>query len=285
MQNILEDNSTHFGHKDIVRRFIPPKELVPFIDWTPFFHFWNFKGIYPAVLENREACEVYEAAVKTLEVADDIEVSCILRFFDTCATEDDTFVVRVPENGCACGCVSVMRSVRLPMLRQQEKGSKYECLTDFLPLKGSARMGLFCVKVQDHLYDSNSVYHPAEKDEYTHLLRDALCARLADACATWLEKQSGSGDIPVIRPSFGYPASPDHSLKKEVFDVLHVEATIGATLTESYSVIPPTSIVGLMIAHPHAHYFGIGKTGKDQWDDYRRRRGLSEKEMQRLLPY
>jgi 5-methyltetrahydrofolate--homocysteine methyltransferase len=271
----------HFGSKDILKRFMPLNELVPLIDWTPFFHFWNFKGVYPAILKNEEARKVYEAAVKLLEVADDIEVSCILRFFDTCAAENDTLVLQV-SSGCDCGCMPVTRSVRLPMLRQQEEGLHNECLTDFLPQKGTARMGLFCVKVQN-----NYSAEKDERDEYNLLLHDSLCARLADACATWLEKQAAAGvseDIKIIRPAFGYPASPDHSLKKDVFDILHIEATIGAMLTESYSVIPSTSIVGLMIAHPDAHYFSVGKTGKDQWDDYRLRRKFSEEEMQRLLP-
>jgi 5-methyltetrahydrofolate--homocysteine methyltransferase len=269
----------NFGSKDILRRFMPLSELTPLIDWTPFFHFWNFKGIYPAILKNEEARKVYEAAVKTLEDTNDIEVSCILRFFDTHATEDDNLVLQAP-SGCACGCMPITRSVCLPMLRQQEEELNYECLTDFLPLRGSARMGLFCVKVQDN--------GASEKDEYMLLLYDALCARLADSCAIWLEKQSAadiSDDIKIIRPAFGYPASPDHSLKKDVFDILHVEETVGATITESYSVIPSTSVVGLMIAHPHAHYFSVGKIGKDQWDDYRLRRGFSEEKMQRLLPF
>jgi 5-methyltetrahydrofolate--homocysteine methyltransferase len=268
----------NFGSKDILKRFMPLGDLASFIDWTPFFHFWNFKGIYPAILKNEEARKVYEAAVQAFESADDIEVSCMLQFFDTHATEDDTLVLQVT-SGCACGCMPITRSVRLPMLRQQEEGSRYECLTDFLPLRGNARMGLFCVKVQDN--------RTTEKDEYTKLLYDALCARLADACATWLEKQAAmdvSDDIKIIRPAFGYPASPDHSLKKDVFDILHAQHAIGVELTESYSIIPSTSIVGLMIAHPRAHYFGVGKIGKDQWDDYRLRRGFSEDEMQRLLP-
>jgi 5-methyltetrahydrofolate--homocysteine methyltransferase len=273
-------------NKDLVLRFMPLDEIVPFIDWTPFFHFWNFKGIYPAILVNDEARKVYEAALKVLHTVDDIEVSCILRFFDAHATQDDTIVVKAP-SACTCGCVQVPREVRLPMLRQQEEGSQYECLTDFLPLRGNARMGLFCVKVQDHIRGHIVTDSAADNDEYTRLLRDAICGRLADACATWLEKQAAKGvpdNVKIIRPAFGYPASPDHSLKKEVFDILHVEKTIGATLTESYSVIPSTSIVGLMIAHPQAHYFGVGKIGKDQWNDYRIRRGFSEGKMRKLLP-
>ena len=274
----------NFGSENILKRFMPLSELVSFIDWTPFFHFWNFKGIYPAILENDEARKVYEAALTVLCAADDIEVSCILRFFGVHATQDDNIVVKVP-SGCACGCVQVSREVQLPMLRQQEEGSQYECLTDFLPLKGSTKMGLFCVKVQDHSHTVTD--SAADNDEYTRLLRDAICARFADACATWLEKQAEkhvSDNVKIIRPAFGYPASPDHSLKKDVFDILHIKETVGATLTENYSIIPSTSITGLMIAHPQAHYFGVGKIGKDQWTDYRLRRGFSEHEMQKLLP-
>ncbi|MDR1974101.1 MAG: methionine synthase [Bacteroidales bacterium] len=256
-----------FGQVDILQKFLPIKELVPLIDWTPFFHFWNFKGIYPAILENEEANRVYQEAWSVIEMADGLEVSCILKFFDTVANEDDEFVLDI-QGACSCH----KNVVRLPMFRQQMENSQYKCLTDFV----GGKIGLFCVKVQDH-------HVATEKDEYNRLLRESLCARLADACSTWLEKQSANGNN-VIRPAFGYPASPDHSLKKDVFDLLDVEQSIGATLTDSYSVIPSTSVVGIMIAHPKAHYFGVGKIGRDQWEDYRRRRGLSEEAMQKLFP-
>jgi 5-methyltetrahydrofolate--homocysteine methyltransferase len=278
--------------KDILEKDIQLGKIVPLIDWTLFFFFWNFKAAkFPAVLENAEAKKVYDDALDMLrERANEFEVSCVLEFFNAAATDDDVIVLR---NGCEG---SNNAEYRLPMLRQQTAGSEFLSLVDFVDSDWD-KVGLFCVKAQ------------AVKggDEYEDLLKDALCARLVDACGTWLEKQTeaeilseNAGNLhtgcsciacanlttsKIIRPAFGYPASPDHSLKKDVVDILQAGEKIGVEITESYSMIPSTSAAGMLMIHPKAHYFGIGKIGKDQWEDYRRRRGFTEGAMQKLLPF
>ena len=97
----------------------------------------------------------------------------------------------------------------------------------------------------------------ADKQDYTHLLRESLCARLAEATAEWIQQQVAEGTH-VIRPAFGYPACPDHSLKHIAFELLDAPQQIGVALTETYSIIPSTSLCGMLISHPHARYFSVG---------------------------
>ncbi len=276
--------------KNILERNIQLEKIIPFIDWTLFFFFWNFKAAkFPAVLENAEAKKVYDDALDMLrERESEFEVSCILEFFHATATDDDVIVLKSDCGNSNNGSNNI--EYRLPMLRQQTAGSEFLSLADFVDSTWD-KVGLFCVKAQA----------VKSGDEYEDLLRDALCARLVDACCTWLEKQvslvensylgcscpgcaNNLATPKVIRPAFGYPASPDHSLKKDVVDILQAREKIGVEITENYSMLPSTSAVGMLMIHPKAGYFGVGKIGKDQWEDYRRRRGFTEEAMQKLLP-
>lgn len=257
---------TSFGEHNLSARHVDLGELANRIDWTPFFHFWGFKGKFPEItLQNEEADRTYQAALETLGSAianQEFEASVIVKFFDAYAENDDI----VLDNGH-----------HLPMLRQQKKGSDYLSLTDFIrpQYAGKSPIGLFALKVSD-------TQPVCDCHDFQHLLRESLCARLTEALAEWLQEQISEGQH-TIRPAFGYSTCPDHSLKKDVFDLLNAPAKIGVSLTSSYAIQPTTALCGLLIAHPAARYFSIGRIGDDQLADYCRRRDITVEEGKNLL--
>lgn len=254
-----------FGEDNLTGKHIGLETFMGYIDWTPFFHFWGFKGKYPEIVySNEEAERIYESALKVLsETVTDgsFDASVIVRFFDAHAENDDIVLA----NGC-----------RLPMLRQQT-GDSCLSLADYIsPDAGrKSAVGLFVLKVED-------TRRTKEDKEFDRLLRESLCARLTEALAEWMQEQV-SGDVRMIRPAFGYSACPDHSLKQLVFEQLDAPTQIGVSLTESYAIVPTTALCGLLIAHPEARYFSIGAIGKDQLEDYCTRRHISWEEGKRLL--
>lgn len=255
-----------FGEHHLTVRKLDLRDLLSYIDWTPFFHFWGFKGKYPEIIHTQpEADKTYQAALEMLGeiiTGNEFNASAVVRFYNACSENDDIIL-----NG----------QYRLPMLRQQTDNSGFLSLTDYVMpcTQGQTTVGLFCLKVEDE--------HPkCDCQDFNHLLRESLCARLTEALAEWMQQQISEG-LPVIRPAFGYSACPDHSLKKEVFDLLEAPEKIGVSLTSSYAIQPTTSLCGMLIAHPEARYFSIGKIGKDQLSSYCRRRQISEEEGKRLL--
>ena len=254
-----------FGEDNLTGKHIGLETFMGYIDWTPFFHFWGFKGKYPEIVySNEEAERIYESALKVLsETVTDgsFDASVIVRFFDAHAENDDIVLA----NGC-----------RLPMLRQQT-GDSCLSLADYISSDAGRKsaVGLFVLKVED-------TRRTKEDKEFDRLLRESLCARLTEALAEWMQEQV-SGGVRMIRPAFGYSACPDHSLKQLVFEQLDAPTQIGVSLTESYAIVPTTALCGLLIAHPEARYFSIGAIGKDQLEDYCTRRHISWEEGKRLL--
>lgn len=255
-----------FGRHNILERRINLQKLTGKIDWTPFFHFWGFKGKFPEIIHrNEEANRTYQAALKTLDnviAGQEFDASLLVQFFDAYSENDDI----VLDNGH-----------RLPMLRQQKKDSEHLSLADYICPKayGKSTIGVFALKVAD--------LHPqCNCHDFNHLLRESLCARLTEALAEYMQEQLSEG-IHLLRPAFGYSACPDHSLKKDAFDLLDAPARIGVSLTPSYAIQPVTSLCGLLIAHPAARYFSIGRIGEDQLSDYCRKRGINLEEGKKLL--
>jgi 5-methyltetrahydrofolate--homocysteine methyltransferase len=251
-----------FGEHNLLGKQVDVGHFAGRIDWTPFFHFWGFKGKYPEIIySNEEAGRIYETALQRLgEViaGQEFDAAVTLRFFDAYAENDD---------------IVLDGTHRLPMLRQQEEGSHFLCLSDFIAPRGegTSSIGLFCLKVADK--------HPrCDCRDFDHLLRESLCARLTEAFAEWMQGQVEEG-YRVIRPAFGYSTCPDHALKRDVFDLLDATKEVGITLTANYSMFPTTSLCGMLIAHPEARYFSTGKIGEDQLQDYTRRREGKEVKM------
>ena len=255
-----------FGEHNLLGKNMDLQDLIAKIDWTPFFHFWGFKGKFPEIIhQHEEADRTYQAALEmlgTVIAGNEFEASIVVNFFDAYA-EDDEIVL---DNGH-----------RLPMLRQQKAGQECLSLSDYICPKayGTSTIGLFALKVADKQGSCNC-------HDFSHLLRESLCARLTEALAEWMQEQLSEG-LSLIRPAFGYSACPDHSLKKDVFDLLDAPSKIGVSLTTSYAIYPTTSLCGMLIAHPAARYFSIGKIGADQLTDYCTKRAITLEEGKRLL--
>lgn len=242
-----------------VRQFSAPaiSDIVEYIDWRMLLHFWGFRTDQQ---QSPEAQDTLAKAKKLLEeLIQSNELTLRVNVKHTEAYADGNDIV------CANGTV-------LPMLRQQS--GKFESLADFFPQNGGeAPLDLFCITTS-----TKSKVPDTDKSLMVH----ALCARITEAAAEYMLQSLYPGEN-VIRPAFGYSACPDHSLKKIVVDALGGEEKVGVKFTANYSMTPSTAICGMIIAHPDAHYFSIGKIGRDQFSDYCRRRGFTEVEGEKHL--
>ncbi len=269
-------------------------QLRDVIDWTFFFTAWELKGSFPQILDHdiygEQARELFADARELLA---EIEADASLQIRGAyglwpAASEGEDIVLA---NG-----------VTLPMLRQQaDRGEgPNRSLADFVaPVETGLRdhIGAFAVTAGLGTDDLVKRYE-AEHDDYRAIIVKALADRLAEAAAEWLHREvrrswyapeeSLSTDELIgeryrgIRPAFGYPACPDHSLKRRVFDLLDAQE-LGIDLTEHGAMLPAASVSGLYIQHPEARYFNVGQIGKDQLEDYARRLGESVTEAERWL--
>ncbi|OLD49198.1 MAG: methionine synthase [Actinobacteria bacterium 13_1_40CM_2_65_8] len=274
-------------------RVIEPRlsELREYIDWTFFFHAWELKGKFPAILDSpSQGAAARELFHHAKELLDEIQSNGWLRakgvygFWPARADGDDV----VLESGD-----------RFPMLRQQvDHGDEkpYYSLADFVAPDGD-HIGAFAVTAGLGV-DELAERFTAEHDDYHAIMVKALADRLAEAFAeylhevarrSWYEKGPKLSSEELIgekyrgiRPAFGYPACPDHSEKRTLFELLDARS-IGMDLTESFAMTPTAAVAGLYFAHPDSRYFMVGKIGRDQVDDYARRKGMALDEVQRWL--
>ena len=250
------------------------EKLLPLIDWRMFLLFWGFKGeTLRQLLVNPEAEKTLKEGKRYLEKAindDLLEVQALYNV--ELATRKGNDIVL-----CSDGRL-------LPMLRSQSAAYRYRCLADYFDEETPSPIGHFVVTARPKQEPT---------DESGRLMMHALCARLAEACAEWLEekvkKLEGEASTlqlfssSTLRVAFGYASCPDHSLKRIVFDRLEAEQKLGVTLTDHYSIQPSTSICGLFIFHPEAAYFPVGRIDRDQLVDYCQRRGITIEEGENLL--
>jgi 5-methyltetrahydrofolate--homocysteine methyltransferase len=265
--------------------------LREYIDWTFFFHAWELRGRFPAILDHPEmgpaARDLYENAQTLLDeiIANrSLTARGVYGFWGAHSEGDDI----VLETG-----------LRLPMLRQQvEHGEErpYLSLADFVSPSPGDHLGAFAVTAgigADKLADR----YQAEGDDYRSIMVKALADRLAEAFAEYLHEvvrnewyddaKLPKEDLVAekyrgIRPAYGYPACPDHSEKEKEFELL-AAGRAGMELTETFSMLPAASVSGLYFAHPDAKYFAVGKIGRDQVEDYARRKGMTVDEAERWL--
>jgi 5-methyltetrahydrofolate--homocysteine methyltransferase len=287
----------------VLDRF-PLAELREFIDWSPFFHTWELKGIYPRILEDArqgaEARKLFADAQALLErIVEQNLVTArgVYGFFAANAVGDD--VELYPDAGRS----AVLD--RLHFLRQQanrEGSEPCRSLSDFIAPKETGlqdSIGAFAVTSGIGLKDLVDKFK-AENDDYNAIMAEALADRLAEAFAECLHQRVrnewGYGraehlthaDLIAekyrgIRPAPGYPACPDHTEKGTIWRLLDVEASIGMRLTESFAMWPGSSVSGLYFAHPESRYFSLGKIDRDQVVDYAERKGMSVAEVERWL--
>ncbi len=252
--------------------------LKDIIDWRMFLLFWGFKGeTLPQLLVNPEA-------EKTLKKGKQLLESLIQKnLLEVQALYKEEAAIRRGNDIVLCN-----DGQTLPMLRSQSAAYHYRCLADYFDEEQPSLIGLFLVTARP-------LYEP--KDEEERLMTHALCARLAEAAAEWLtdppqpslkgrekKKSPFKGDLEgLLRVAFGYATCPDHSLKRIVFDRLEAEQKMNVTLTDRYSIQPSTSVCGLILWHPEAKYFPVGRIDREQLRDYCQRRGISVEEGESLL--
>jgi 5-methyltetrahydrofolate--homocysteine methyltransferase len=282
----------------------PLERLIPFIDWTPFFHAWKLRGRYPDILADAEvgarATELWQDAQALLELILTrrlISARAVYGFFPARSAGDDIEI-------CADD-TGLQLQAKFHTLRQQSEkpgGQANFALADFIaPKELGIRdyIGAFAVTAGFGV-DELCRRFEGEHDDYRSILTKALADRLAEAFAECLHKtvrdEWGYGlqenlaaeDLireryRGIRPAPGYPACPDHTEKRTLFDLLAVERQTGIVLTESYAMMPASSVCGLYFAHPEAKYFAVGKIGRDQAIDYAARKGMDLAAIERWL--
>jgi 5-methyltetrahydrofolate--homocysteine methyltransferase len=280
------------------------EELVPFIDWTPFFHTWELRGVYPKILQHEkhgeEATKLFADAQKMLAefVANkSLKLQAVYGLFPANAVGDD---VEIYTNGSRKHLRTTFHFLR----QQIEKGdgTPNYCLADFIAPKATAQpdhIGAFAVTSGHGLKEIVEKFKAAH-DDYNAILAEAIADRLAEAFAEFLHKRVrdewGFGKLEKlttddliqekyrgIRPAAGYPACPDHTEKGILWDLLDAEQHTGIKLTESFAMWPGSSVSGLYFAHPESKYFAVGKLGRDQVEDLAKRKGKSNSEMERWL--
>jgi 5-methyltetrahydrofolate--homocysteine methyltransferase len=278
------------------RREVDPslETLVEYIDWTFFFSAWELKGTFPAILDDPRigpaARDLYDHGRKLLDrivSGRRLRARGVYGFWEARSDGDD---VAVFEGGA--------ERTRFHFLRQQTRlddGLPNRCLADFIAPDGDT-LGAFAVTAGLGAAALAAEFERAH-DDYSAIMVKALADRLAEAFAEHLHERArrdwGIGDrlsprelldekYRGIRPAFGYPACPDHSEKKKLFELLEA-SRIGMSLTESFAMVPPASVSGLYFSHPRAAYFNVGRIGRDQLEDYARRKGVPVSEAERWL--
>jgi 5-methyltetrahydrofolate--homocysteine methyltransferase len=285
-------------------RSIPLEEIVPFIDWSPFFMAWELKGKYPRIFDDPErgarARELFDDARQLLGrivAGRRLTANAVFGFFPA-NSDDDDLVIYEDES-------RTRERLRLPMLRQQwerDGQTSFRSLADYVaPRQTGVRdyLGAFAVTA-GHGVDELVAEFERDHDDYNAIMCKALADRLAEALAEMLHKQVReewgygrdehlSNDDLIeekyrgIRPASGYPTSPDHTEKRDLWRLLDAEKAARITLTESCAMHPGASVSGLYFSHPQARYFSVDMITRDQVESYAARKGIPLREAERWL--
>ncbi len=279
-------------------------EIAKYIDWSPFFMTWELKGKYPQILEDATvgevARELFDNAKSLLdEIVEKrlLSANAVYGFWPAAADGDDIVLYEDEQRGAEL--------TRIHMLRQQweRKGQRdFRCLADYIAPVDADRqdyIGAFCVTAGLGVNELCAKYE-ADHDDYNSIMVKALADRLAEAFAELLHERARqdwgygasesltSEDMIAekyrgIRPAPGYPACPDHTEKRTIFDLLDAEAATDMSLTEHYAMLPGASVSGLYFAHPEARYFAVDRITKDQAESYALRKKVPLSEIERWL--
>lgn len=280
-------------------------ELATRIDWTPFFRTWELAGVYPALLEDDVVGESARGLFEDAKVMLDKIVSekwlkarAVIGFFPANSIGDD---VELGTDWDGSNEPKTFHFLRQQMAKRE--GRANQCLADFVAPKETGltdHIGGFAVTAGIGI-DKKVAEFKADNDDYSEILLKALADRLAEAFAEhmhervrkefwgYASEENLDNDALIresyqgIRPAPGYPACPDHGEKTALFDLLGSETNAGITLTESYAMLPTAAVSGFYFAHPQAKYFGLGKIGRDQVEDYAVRIGESLLDTERRL--
>ena len=280
------------------------EQLKPYIDWSPFFMAWEMKGKYPAIFDDEncgeEARKLFDDAQRLLNKMIDerlLQAKAVYGFWPAASSDDDIHLY-----------ADVSRSEHVAtfhFLRQQWQRQGQSCfrsLADYVAPADSGKddyLGAFVVTAGIGA-DKLAEQFEAEHDDYQAIMVKSLADRLAEAAAEWLhkkvraewsygrEEKLDNNDLIAekyrgIRPAPGYPACPDHTEKRTLFDLLKAESTIGVELTESFAMMPAASVSGLYFAHPESRYFAVDRITRDQVQNYAKRKGMSVADVERWL--
>ena len=270
-------------------------ELATRIDWTPFFRTWELAGTYPQILDDNvvggAALSLYnDAQAMLLQLIGEkwLTANGILRFFPANSVGDDVEIYRDETRETV---VTTIPFLRQQMIRTSERAN--HCLADFVASKESGvpdYLGTFAVTAGLGIEHKLAEFCESS-DDYSDILLKSLADRLAEAFAErlhervrrefWgyaMDEDLSNEDLikekyTGIRPAPGYPACPDHSPKRQLFELLDASGNAGIGLTDGFAMVPAASVSGYYIAHPESRYFGIGRLGRDQVEDYAARRG------------
>jgi 5-methyltetrahydrofolate--homocysteine methyltransferase len=287
-----------------VLRDFPLATLVDYIDWSPLFSVWELRGKYPKIFDDPEqgpeARKLFDDAHALLQriVAEKLlSAYGVYGFWPAASAGDDIIVYGDPQRHSELARIHTLRQ------QWQRKGQDHFCaLADFIAPADSGRtdyLGAFAVTTGHGCAELVAACH-AGHDDYTAIMAEALADRLAEAFAEFLHRQArrdwGYGrqesltpdqlireEYRGIRPAPGYPACPDHTEKRTLFDLLCAEEAAGIELTETYAMRPAAAVCGLYFAHPRAHYFAVDRLTRDQVEDYARRKGQPVREIERWL--
>jgi 5-methyltetrahydrofolate--homocysteine methyltransferase len=281
----------------------PLTALVPFIDWSPFFHAWQLKGLYPRILEDKivgeKAKELFQDGWRLLEtiVAGRLlHARGVYGFWSANSEHDDVHLF----NEDSSQTIATIHTLR-QQTRKAEGEANY-ALADFVAPQSSGipdYLGAFAVATGEGLAEICARFE-SDHDDYNSIMAKVLADRLAEAFAECLHKRVreewnyGSGEnlstadlikerYRGIRPAPGYPAMPDHTEKRTLFELLQPETNAGIQLTENFATMPASSVCGFYFSNPAAEYFTVGKIGRDQLEDYSARKGIKVPEMERWL--
>jgi 5-methyltetrahydrofolate--homocysteine methyltransferase len=301
--NTATSRPSFLGKKVLVN--YPLEEIAKYIDWTPFFQTWMLFGRYPDIFKDEkvgvEAQKLFDDAqvmLKRIVAGRKLSASGVLAFYPANSTETDDVQLYAKDG--------LNQLATLHFLRQQNKKAKdlpNFCLSDFVAPQSSGKedyIGMFAVTTGIGL-EKLVEEAKAKQDDYSEIMAKALADRLAEAFAELLHakvrkeywgyaanenltaeemiKETYQG----IRPAPGYPACPDHTEKKTIFELLDAEKEVGITLTESFAMFPTAAVSGYYFSHSESKYFGLGKIEKDQVTEYAQRKEMSLEEMERWL--
>jgi len=283
---------------------VPLAEIVPYIDWTPFFHAWELRGIYPKIFSQENvgprARELFDDAQQLLSrIVEEklLAARAVFGFFPANSVLED---IEIYSDESRTRVMTTFHTLRQQIAKPE--GEFDFALADFIaPKETGARdyLGAFAVTAGLHIESLVARFESAH-DDYSALMTKALADRLAEALAELAHKRArdawgfgreenlSSEDLirekyRGIRPAPGYPASPDHTEKRQLFDLLEAEKNACIRLTENFAMYPAASVCGLYFSHPQSRYFAVGKIGRDQAEDYHRRKGADLREVERWL--
>ncbi len=280
-------------------------ELANYIDWTPFFQAWELKGAFPRILQDdtygeaaRSVFADAEAMVKQIIEEKWLKANAVVGFWPANSVGDD---IELYTDESRTKVLAMLHTLRQQMARDGDKSNL--ALADFIAPKNSGRadyIGGFAVTAGIGEEDVARRFERAN-DDYSKIMVKALADRLAEAFAealhakvrrelwgyapgeTLSNEQLIAEDYAGIRPAPGYPAQPDHTEKRALFKLLDAEKATGLKLTESCAMWPAAAVSGFYFSHPESRYFGVGKIGRDQVQDYAARKGWTMDEAERWL--